>query len=109
MSKASCAEIMIKGCKFKALRKIGKLKCSACHERGWGVVFGSVTESLRCFFFRSVMRNVESIQELFTLSQERLATILGNAGSAKQLWEFIHNDNKTQTSKVQTTTQRNRR
>ena len=55
------------------------------------------------------MRNVESIQELFTLSQERLATILGNAGSAKQLWEFIHNENRTQISKVQTTTQRNRR
>jgi ERCC4-type nuclease len=54
------------------------------------------------------MRNVESIQELFTLSQERLSTILGNAGSAKELWEFIHNDNKP-LAKVQTTTQRNRR
>ncbi|XP_020615732.1 DNA repair endonuclease XPF-like isoform X2 [Orbicella faveolata] len=59
--------------------------------------------------YRSVMRNVESIQELFTLSQERLATVLGNAGSAKQLWEFIHNGNKAQTLKAQTTTQRNRR
>ena len=40
------------------------------------------------------MRNVESVQELFTLPQERLANILGNANSAKQLWEFIHTDNK---------------
>ena len=53
------------------------------------------------------MRNVESVQELFTLLQERLATILGNAGSVKQLWEFIHNDNKTQTSKVLKTIQGN--
>lgn len=45
-------------------------------------------------FFRSVMRNVNSVQELFTLPQERLANILGNANSAKQLWEFIHTDNK---------------
>ncbi|RMX37099.1 hypothetical protein pdam_00016585 [Pocillopora damicornis] len=44
--------------------------------------------------YRSVMRNVESVQELFTLPQERLANILGNANSAKQLWEFIHTDNK---------------
>ncbi|XP_066015092.1 DNA repair endonuclease XPF-like isoform X2 [Pocillopora verrucosa] len=44
--------------------------------------------------YRSVMRNVESVQELFTLPQERLANILGNANSAKQLWEFIHSDNK---------------
>jgi len=55
------------------------------------------------------MRNVESIQELFTFSQERLVTILGNAASAKQLWEFIHNDNKTHASKAQTTNKRNRR
>ena len=40
------------------------------------------------------MRNVENIEELFTLSQERLATILGNAANAKQLWEFIHTDYK---------------
>ena len=79
-----------------------------CHERQWDIFFGSVTESSR-FFFRSVMRNVESVQELFTLLQERLATILGNAGSVKQLWEFIHNENKTQTSKVLKTTQGNRR
>ncbi|KAJ7377217.1 DNA repair endonuclease XPF [Desmophyllum pertusum] len=44
--------------------------------------------------YRFIMQNVESVQELFTLSQERLAAILGNAGSAKQLWEFIHADNK---------------
>jgi len=59
--------------------------------------------------YRYIMRNVESIQELFTFSQERLVTILGNAASAKQLWEFIHNDNKTHASKAQTTNKRNRR
>ena len=47
------------------------------------------------------MRNVESIQELFTLSQERLAAILGNAASAKELWEFVHADNKSH-AKAQT-------
>lgn len=42
------------------------------------------------------MRNVANIQELFKLSQEKLTNILGNATSAKELWEFIHSDGKTQ-------------
>ena len=48
------------------------------------------------------MRNVANIQALFKMSQEKLVTILGNAASAKQLWEFIHTDSKTQ-EKTQTT------
>ena len=48
------------------------------------------------------MRNVANIQALFKMSQEKLVTILGNASSAKQLWEFIHTDCKTQ-EKTQTT------
>jgi len=48
------------------------------------------------------MRNVSNIQELFKMSQEKFATLLGNAASAKQLWEFIHTDCKTQ-EKTQTT------
>ncbi|XP_048408057.2 DNA repair endonuclease XPF isoform X2 [Stegostoma tigrinum] len=39
---------------------------------------------------RALMNHVRSIAELVTLSQERLAEILGNANNAKQLWEFIH-------------------
>ena len=54
------------------------------------------------FLFRFVMRNVANIQALFKMSQEKLATILGNAASAKQLWEFIHTGSKTQ-EKTQTT------
>jgi len=52
--------------------------------------------------YRFVMRNVANIQALFKMSQEKLATILGNAASAKQLWEFIYTDSKTQ-EKTQTT------
>ena len=36
------------------------------------------------------MKNVTNIQELCQLSEEELASILGNTASAKQLWEFIH-------------------
>ncbi|XP_078415233.1 DNA repair endonuclease XPF isoform X1 [Cetorhinus maximus] len=39
---------------------------------------------------RALMNQVRSIAELVTISQERLAEILGNANNAKQLWEFIH-------------------
>lgn len=37
-----------------------------------------------------LMNNVNSIAELATLSQDRLTEILGNAVSAKQLYDFIH-------------------
>ena len=53
------------------------------------------------------MRNVTNIEELFKLSQERLAQILGNAASAKQLWEFIHAKSKTQ-AKAQTSSKNKR-
>lgn len=39
---------------------------------------------------QAVMNHVESIAELITFSQEKLAELLGNAASAKQLYEFIH-------------------
>ncbi|XP_043568043.1 DNA repair endonuclease XPF isoform X1 [Chiloscyllium plagiosum] len=39
---------------------------------------------------RALMNQVKSIAELVTLSQERLAEILGNTNNARQLWEFIH-------------------
>lgn len=51
--------------------------------------------------YRSVMKNVANIQELFKLSEDKLASILGNAASAKQLREFIHMDSKKLT-KAQT-------
>ena len=47
------------------------------------------------------MKNVANIQELFKLSEDKLASILGNAASAKQLREFIHMDSKKLT-KAQT-------
>ncbi|XP_019395684.1 PREDICTED: DNA repair endonuclease XPF [Crocodylus porosus] len=37
-----------------------------------------------------LMNNINSIAELVTLSQDRLTEILGNAVSAKQLYDFIH-------------------
>ncbi|XP_042554356.1 DNA repair endonuclease XPF [Dipodomys spectabilis] len=39
---------------------------------------------------RSLMRQVHSLAELAALPQERLAAILGHAGNARQLFEFIH-------------------
>ncbi|XP_060116834.1 DNA repair endonuclease XPF [Heteronotia binoei] len=39
---------------------------------------------------QAVMNRVRSLAELYTLSQEQLAELLGNAGGAKQLYEFIH-------------------
>ncbi|KAM4819997.1 DNA repair endonuclease XPF [Thomomys bottae] len=39
---------------------------------------------------RALMRQVRSIAELATLPQERLAAVLGHAGNARQLFEFIH-------------------
>ena len=36
------------------------------------------------------MKNVTNIQGLSQLSEEELASILGNSASAKQLWEFVH-------------------
>lgn len=52
--------------------------------------------------YRFVMRNVASIEELFKLSEEKLTNILGNATNAKLLWEFIHNDSKTQVKTLTT-------
>ena len=42
------------------------------------------------------MKNVTNIQELCQLSEEKLASTLGNTASAKQLWEFIHSDGRKQ-------------
>ncbi|XP_015260912.1 PREDICTED: DNA repair endonuclease XPF [Gekko japonicus] len=39
---------------------------------------------------QAVMNRVKSLAELITLSQDKLAELLGNASSAKQLYEFIH-------------------
>ncbi|KAH0631860.1 hypothetical protein JD844_019743 [Phrynosoma platyrhinos] len=38
----------------------------------------------------TIMNHVKSIAELITFSQDRLAELLGNTASAKQLYEFIH-------------------
>ncbi|XP_073228243.1 DNA repair endonuclease XPF-like [Porites lutea] len=50
---------------------------------------------------RFIMKNVTNIQELCQLSEEKLASILGNTASAKQLWEFIHTDGRKQTKAPQ--------
>uniref|UniRef100_A0A8C3VDA6 DNA repair endonuclease XPF n=1 Tax=Catagonus wagneri TaxID=51154 RepID=A0A8C3VDA6_9CETA len=39
---------------------------------------------------RSLMNHVKNIAELASLSQDELAGVLGNAASAKQLYDFIH-------------------
>lgn len=39
---------------------------------------------------RSLMNHVKNIAELASLSQDKLASILGNAANAKQLYDFIH-------------------
>ncbi|KAM9305957.1 DNA repair endonuclease XPF [Gastrophryne carolinensis] len=39
---------------------------------------------------RAIMNHVKNIAELTTLSQEKLTEILGNANTAKQLYDFIH-------------------
>uniref|UniRef100_A0ACB8FKS8 DNA repair endonuclease XPF n=1 Tax=Sphaerodactylus townsendi TaxID=933632 RepID=A0ACB8FKS8_9SAUR len=39
---------------------------------------------------QAIMNHVKSLAELFTLSQDKLAELLGNAISAKQLYDFIH-------------------
>lgn len=39
---------------------------------------------------RSLMSHVKNIAELAGLSQDELASILGNAANAKQLYDFIH-------------------
>lgn len=39
---------------------------------------------------RSLMNQVKNISELASLSQERLTSILGHAGNAKQLYDFLH-------------------
>ncbi|KAM7148941.1 DNA repair endonuclease XPF [Molossus nigricans] len=39
---------------------------------------------------RSLMSHVKNIAELASLSQDQLASVLGNAANAKQLYDFIH-------------------
>lgn len=39
---------------------------------------------------RSLMNQVKNIAELASLSHERLTSILGHAGNAKQLHDFLH-------------------
>ncbi|XP_072798261.1 DNA repair endonuclease XPF [Vicugna pacos] len=39
---------------------------------------------------RSLMNHVKNIAELASLSQDKLASVLGNAANAKQLYDFIH-------------------
>ena len=54
-----------------------------------------------CLLFRFIMKNVTNIQELCQLSEEKLASTLGNTASAKQLWEFIYSDDRKQTKAPQ--------
>ena len=50
-----------------------------------------------------------NIQGLCQLSEEKLASILGNAASAKQLWEFIHTEGGKQTKTQQVSVRHNTR
>ena len=45
------------------------------------------------------MNKVKNIHELSELSEERLLEILGNAGNAKKLWEFFHDNHKLEANK----------
>ncbi|XP_036386075.1 DNA repair endonuclease XPF [Megalops cyprinoides] len=40
--------------------------------------------------YRALISNADSLAELATLSQDRLAEILGNATNARQLYQFLH-------------------
>ena len=50
-------------------------------------------------YFRSVMNKVKNIHELSQLSEKRLQEILGNAGNAKILWNFFHDNHKLDANK----------
>lgn len=54
---------------------------------------------MRSVNFRTVMNKVKNIHELSELSEERLLEILGNAGNAKKLWEFFHDNHKLEANK----------
>ncbi|XP_041830611.1 DNA repair endonuclease XPF [Melanotaenia boesemani] len=41
--------------------------------------------------YRALIKNADSLADLVKLSQDKLAEILGNANSAKLLYEFLHN------------------
>lgn len=41
--------------------------------------------------YRALIKNADSLADLAKLSQDKLAEILGNANSAKLLYEFLHN------------------
>jgi len=43
-----------------------------------------------------VMNGVESIAKLVTLSLDELSDVMGSSGCAKQLHDFIHEDDKLQ-------------
>ena len=54
--------------------------------------------SLTSAFFSDLLwKTWQTFKKLCQLSEEKLASILGNTASAKQLWEFIHTDGRKQT------------
>lgn len=46
------------------------------------------------------MDQVKDLQELVTLSEERLGAILGNDASASLLWSFLHSELNLSSSKT---------
>ncbi|KAM6963536.1 DNA repair endonuclease XPF [Tautogolabrus adspersus] len=42
--------------------------------------------------YRALIKNADSLADLAKISQDKLAEILGNANSAKMLYEFLHNN-----------------
>ena len=54
--------------------------------------------SLTSAFFSDLLwKTWQTFKKLCQLSEEKLASILGNTASAKQLWKFIHTDGRKQT------------
>lgn len=44
--------------------------------------------------YRNLMNRVTDIAELSTLSEETLSGIMGSSQHAKQLWDFLHKEQK---------------
>lgn len=40
------------------------------------------------------MNKVHSLSDLCTMTEENIASILGNKSNAKQLWQFLHLEHK---------------
>ena len=47
---------------------------------------------------RFLMNKVKDMQELVSMSKQRLEEILGNDANAKLLWNFLHSELETQTA-----------